>query len=93
MVRLFDKNKMTYAFKAHNDSVMSIALTANLNEFFTCGHDGLVKLWDLRKTEVVSSFNVFINDYSSRIRKNTMNRYTVSQQIVNSKQHQEVLIP
>ena len=31
MVRLFDKNKMTYAFKAHDDSVSSIALTANIN--------------------------------------------------------------
>lgn len=31
MVRLFDKNKMTYAFKAHEDSVTSIATTANTN--------------------------------------------------------------
>ena len=58
MVRLFDKNKMTYAFKAHDDSVSSIALTANINEFFTCGHDGFVKLWDIRKLDPISSFSV-----------------------------------
>lgn len=62
MVRLFDKNKMTFSFKAHDDSVMSIALTANVNEFFTCGHDGCVKLWDLRKIEPISSFNVCFFD-------------------------------
>ena len=49
MVRLFDKNRMTYSFKAHDDSVMSLSLTLTSNEFFTCGHDGFVKLWDLRK--------------------------------------------
>jgi hypothetical protein len=31
MVRFFDKSKMTYAFKAHEDSVTSIAITANIN--------------------------------------------------------------
>lgn len=60
MVRLFDKSKMTYAFKAHEDSVTSIASSANLNEFFTCGHDGYVKVWDLRKLEPIISFNVMM---------------------------------
>lgn len=31
MVRLFDKTKMTFSFKAHEDSVTSIATTANIN--------------------------------------------------------------
>ena len=31
MVRLFDKTKMTSCFKAHDDSVTSIATTANMN--------------------------------------------------------------
>lgn len=58
MVRVFDKNRMTYAFKAHDDSVMSVALTCNFNEFFTCGHDGFVKLWDIRKFEPITTFKV-----------------------------------
>jgi catabolite regulation protein CreA len=31
IVRIFDKSKMTFAFKAHEDSVTSIATTANMN--------------------------------------------------------------
>lgn len=31
MVRFFDKDKMISCFKAHEDSVTSIAVTANLN--------------------------------------------------------------
>ena len=31
MVRIFDKNRMTYSFKAHDDSVMSISLLSNMN--------------------------------------------------------------
>jgi|688.fasta_scaffold504008_1 hypothetical protein len=31
MVRFFDKSKMTYSFKAHDDSVTSIAATTNIN--------------------------------------------------------------
>jgi WD40 repeat protein len=61
MVRIFDQNRMTYSFKAHNDSVMSVSLLSNMNQFFTCGHDGFVKLWDLRKLEPVSIFKVKIN--------------------------------
>lgn len=67
MVRIFDKNKMTYCFKAHDDSVMSIALVANMNEFFTCGHDGLVKLWDLRKFESISTFKAHDKKYDEAV--------------------------
>lgn len=31
MVRFFDKSKMINSFKAHEDSVTSIATTANIN--------------------------------------------------------------
>lgn len=47
---------MVKAFKAHDSPVMSASLTSNSNYFFSCGHDGYVKLWDLRKFETVVSF-------------------------------------
>ena len=31
MVRIFDKNRMKYSFKAHDDSVMSVSLLSNMN--------------------------------------------------------------
>jgi WD40 repeat protein len=52
-VRLFDQNKLVKEFKAHDGPVMSASLVSNYNYFFTCGHDGFVKLWDIRKCETV----------------------------------------
>lgn len=87
MVRFFDRNKMTHCFKAHEDSVTSIAATPNINEFFTCGHDGFVKLWDLRKLEPIVSFNV-ISIIFSRILKSTTSRCTASRPAATTRRHQ-----
>lgn len=35
---------------------MSATLLSNNNYFFTCGHDGYVRLWDIRKCENIKSF-------------------------------------
>jgi WD40 repeat protein len=41
---------MVECFKAHREPVMSISLNwNNPNNLFTCGQDGFVKLWDMRK--------------------------------------------
>jgi len=53
---MFDQNKLVKSFKAHEGPVMSASLTSNNNYFFTCGHDGYVKLWDLRRCEVIEMF-------------------------------------
>ncbi len=37
---------------------MSVCFTNNPHELFSCGQDGLVKMWDLRKYAVVSQFKV-----------------------------------
>lgn len=41
---------MVECFKAHNEPVMAVSLNwNNANSLFTCGQDGFVKLWDMRK--------------------------------------------
>ena len=55
MIRVFDRNKMVHSFEAHEESVMSLCFTDNPYELFSCGQDGAVKIWDMRKqTEVMS---------------------------------------
>lgn len=73
MIRIFDRSKLVHSFEAHDESVMSLSFTNNPYELFSCGQDGLVKLWDLRKYSVVCSFKV--PQFSCRlIRRNTMRR-------------------
>lgn len=60
MVRVFDRNKMVHSFEAHEQAVMSIAFSEHPYELFTCGQDGAVKLWDIRKYTEVCSFKVRI---------------------------------
>jgi WD40 repeat protein len=58
MIRLFDKSRMVHSFEAHEQAVMSLSFTSNPYELFSCGQDGAVKLWDLRKYAEVCSFKV-----------------------------------
>jgi len=60
MVRIFDRSKLVHSFEAHEESVMSLCFTENPYELFTCGQDGAVKLWDMRKYSQVCSFKVRI---------------------------------
>ena len=63
MIRVFDKSKVVHSFEAHEQSVMSISFTDNPFELFSCGQDGAVKLWDIRKYTEVCSFKVQIKIY------------------------------
>ena len=58
MIRVFDKSKVVHSFEAHEQSVMSVSFTENPFELFSCGQDGAVKLWDIRKYTEVCSFKV-----------------------------------
>jgi len=49
MIRIFDKSRLVHSFEAHEQAVMSLSFTNNPYELFSCGQDGAVKLWDLRK--------------------------------------------
>lgn len=49
IIRIFDHSKLNHSFKAHDESVMSITFTNNPYELFSCGQDGYIKLWDMRK--------------------------------------------
>lgn len=49
---------MIYDFQAHDDSVVSLAMLANRNEFWSCSHDATVKLWDIRKFEPLLTLKV-----------------------------------
>jgi WD40 repeat protein len=60
MIRIFDRSRLVHSFEAHEESVMSLCFTSVPYELFSCGQDGMVKLWDLRKYAVVSSFKVLI---------------------------------
>ena len=51
---------MVNSFEAHEQAVMSIAFSEHPYELFTCGQDGAVKLWDIRKYTEVCSFKVRI---------------------------------
>lgn len=59
MIRIFDRSKLVHSFQAHDESIMSLCFTNNPYELFSCGQDGLVKLWDIRKYSVVCAFKVF----------------------------------
>ena len=61
MIRIFDRSKMVHSFEAHEQSVMSVCFTKNPYELFSCGQDGAVKLWDMRKYSQVCSFKVLIS--------------------------------
>lgn len=58
MIRVFDKSKVVHSFEAHDQAVMSVSFTNNPYELFSCGQDGAVKLWDMRKYSEVRSFKV-----------------------------------
>lgn len=49
MIRVFDKTRVVHSFEAHDESVMSVCFTQNPFELFSCGQDGAVKQWDMRK--------------------------------------------
>jgi WD40 repeat protein len=71
MIRIFDRSKLVHSFEAHEESVMSLCFTNNPYELFSCGQDGLVKLWDLRKYTEVCSFKVQFKRFR-HIKRNTM---------------------
>ncbi len=58
MIRVFDKSRLVHSFEAHEQSVMSVCFTDNPYELFSCGQDGAVKLWDMRKHAEICSFKV-----------------------------------
>ena len=55
---------------------MSVSFTNNPYELFSCGQDGLVKLWDLRKYSEVCSFKVVVKLYRL-IKENMIKLVTV----------------
>lgn len=67
MIRVFDNNRMTHSFIAHDDSVMGLAMLSNRNEFFSCSHDATVKLWDIRKFEALQTLRVHSKKYDEAI--------------------------
>lgn len=67
MIRVFDNNRMTHNFTAHDDSVMGLAMLSNRNEFFSCSHDATVKLWDIRKFEALQTFKVHSKKYDEAV--------------------------
>lgn len=58
MIRVFDGNRLTHSFQAHDDSVVSLASLPNQNEFISCSHDSTIKRWDVRKFEALQTLEV-----------------------------------
>ena len=54
---IYSENLVINSFNAHNDSVTSINV---INDMYitTTGHDGYIKLWDLRTLNCINSVHV-----------------------------------
>jgi len=70
----YKENQVSNSFSAHNDSVTSINV---INDIYitTTGHDGYIKLWDLRTLNCIN--NVHVSDeFEVRLMTiNSMNRF------------------
>lgn len=70
MIRIFEHGSLVHSFEAHEESVMSVCLASD-KELVSCGQDGMVKVWDMRKFDSLAVFRV-LTALIRRIAKSTM---------------------
>ena len=68
-IKIYDvrRSYQIHDFVAHGDAVTGLCFDSNSNQLFTCGHDGNIRVWDIRTYKCLNDVKANRKKYDESI--------------------------